>query len=137
MTQQQAYKLTEEEFQRMVIEVAYAYKWMVAHFRKARTLKGWVTPVQADGKGWPDLVLVRPPRIIFSELKSEKGKLTPEQQNWMTLLKECQRVITLEPLELENGRAVMKQVRKARTLVIPEIYLWKPSDWEEIAECLR
>ena len=112
MNQQQAYKLTEEEFQRMVIEVAHAYKWVVAHFRKARTLRGWVTPVQADGKGWPDLVLVKQSRIIFAELKSEKGKLTPEQQVWIDLL----------------SNVGDKDV---------QVYIWRPSQWEQLVEILK
>jgi len=60
-------------------------------------------------KGFPDLVLRRPPRLIFAELKTEKGKLTPSQEEWQADLKAC-------------GQ---------------EVYIWRPSDFEKIAEILR
>lgn len=42
-----------------------------------------------DAKGWPDLVLVHPGigRILFRELKSDKGNPTPEQTEWLTVLR--------------------------------------------------
>jgi hypothetical protein len=46
----------------------------------------WRTPVAADGKGWPDLVLVRD-RVLYRELKSERGTLSVEQQDWGHALK--------------------------------------------------
>jgi hypothetical protein len=61
-------------------------------------------------KGLPDLQLVRPPRLIYAELKSETGKVTPEQQAWLDDLRRVPGV---------------------------EAYLWKPSQIEAIAEILR
>ena len=60
-------------------------------------------------RGFPDLVLCRPPRIVWAELKSEKGKLTPHQGEWLQALREC-------------GQ---------------EVYVWRPGDIEEIVEILR
>jgi hypothetical protein len=62
-------------------------------------------------RGFPDLVLANPEqrRVIFAELKSEKGILRPEQQAWLDILKAC-------------GQ---------------EVYLWRPHDIEEIARILR
>ena len=74
---------TEEELQKAVIELAQFLGWRVAHFRPARTEKGWRTPVQGDGKGFPDLVLARHGRVLFAELKSEKAKLSAEQDLWL------------------------------------------------------
>jgi hypothetical protein len=35
---------------------------------------------QRSAKGWPDWVIIGPRKIIFRELKSEHGTLTPEQK---------------------------------------------------------
>lgn len=99
---------TEAEWQRTVIECAQLHGWRVAHFRPARTDRGWRTPVQADGAGFPDLVLARYGELIFAELKSERGKVRPEQADW------------LDHLE-GQGR---------------EVHLWRPSDWPEVRERL-
>jgi hypothetical protein len=69
-------------------------------------------------KGFPDLVLVRPPRLIFAELKSEIGKTTPEQDQW-----------------LEDLRTVRHEQRLSDEAI--EVYLWRPTDIERIAEILR
>jgi hypothetical protein len=50
---------TEREFQRQVIDLARLLGWRCAHFRPGRTARGWRTPVQADGAGFPDLQPVR------------------------------------------------------------------------------
>ena len=76
----------EKDFTKQVIELAHVYHWKVAHFRAAMTQYGWRTPVQADGAGFPDLVLARDGKVIFAELKAEKGKLSPEQEAWQQIL---------------------------------------------------
>lgn len=98
----------EAEWQKIVIETARMFGWRVAHFRPAQTSKGWRTPVAADGKGFPDLVLVRE-RVIFAELKGETGKLAEEQYAWLH--------------DLERAGA--------------ESYVWRPGDWEQVAATLR
>jgi hypothetical protein len=62
-------------------------------------------------RGIPDLILCKPPRLIFAELKTEKGKVSPHQQEWIDLLSEC------------GGNV--------------ECYVWRPSDIEEIARLLQ
>lgn len=59
--------------------------------------------------GWPDLVLCKPPKLIYAELKSETGRLTPQQRVWLTMLGEC-------------GQ---------------EWYVWRPRDMDDIAEVLE
>lgn len=73
-------------FEEAVIDTAHTFGWKVAHFRAARTKHGWATPVAADGKGFPDLVLVSPGRTLFRELKSGRDKLSPEQREWGEVL---------------------------------------------------
>ena len=73
---------TEDEFQAWVIDYARAHGWRRAHFRPARTEKGWRTPVSADGKGFPDLVLARQGVVYIVELKSETGRIDAAQVAW-------------------------------------------------------
>lgn len=100
--------ISEADFQDQIIELAHLCDWTVAHFRPAMKSDGsWRTAVQADGTGFPDLVLVRE-RVIFAEIKTEQGQPSPEQYCWLLGLKEA-------------GQ---------------EVYLWQPSDWEEVVEVL-
>lgn len=79
---------TEREFTAQVIELAHMYGWLVAHFRPARMADGsWRTPLQGDGKGFPDLVLVKPGRLIFAELKTDDGVVEPMQKRWLDTLR--------------------------------------------------
>ena len=81
--------MTEGELQQAVIELARVLGWRVAHFRPAQTARGWRTPVEADGKGFPDLVLVRGRALAFAELKSDRGRLSVEQRAWIDALAEA------------------------------------------------
>lgn len=83
-----ALKISEQTLQSAVIATARALGWRVAHFRPAKTEKGWRTPVEADGAGWPDLTLVRRERLLFAELKSASGSLDPEQTVWLRALQQ-------------------------------------------------
>jgi VRR-NUC domain len=79
---------TEREFTAQVMTIAHLYGWTVAHFRPARRADGsWMTPLQGDGAGFPDLVLVRGERCLFAELKAEGGRLAPLQQRWLEALR--------------------------------------------------
>lgn len=82
--------LSEREFQRQVTDLAEVLGWDWAHFRPAQTSRGWRTPVSGTiGEGWVDLVLVRgrDRRLIFAEIKAEKGVLTPRQRDVLDVLR--------------------------------------------------
>jgi len=93
--------ITEAQYQDQIVDLAHALGWTVAHFRAARTAAGWRTPVSADGAGFVDLVLARE-RIVFVELKSERGPLSQAQRVWL--------------IKLRAAGA--------------EVYVWRPSDFE-------
>lgn len=57
--------------------------WRIAHFRPAMTSRGMRTAVSADGAGFPDLVMIRPPRLLIVELKSAVGIVSDEQRAWL------------------------------------------------------
>ncbi|MBT9133034.1 MAG: hypothetical protein DDT33_01565 [Firmicutes bacterium] len=67
------------------------------------------TYARRTSRGFPDLVLARPPRVIFAELKSDEGKLSPEQEAWLQLLSKC------------DGT---------------KVHIWRPSGWDEIVKVL-
>ncbi len=100
---------SEASFMAQVLALAKLRGFKTCHFRPARTaLGGWRTPIQGDGKGFVDLVLVRE-RVLFCELKSDTGRTTPEQAAWVSNLRRA-------------GQ---------------EVYVWRPKDWPEIEEALR
>ena len=78
--------MRESEFQGIVIDMAHLYGWRVAHFRSVRTPPGYRTPVAADGAGFPDLVLAKRGELIFAELKTERGRMSDAQREWIKLL---------------------------------------------------
>lgn len=75
--------MSEDDLLRAVLDMIRLFGLHVAHFRPAKTERGWRTPVQADGKGYPDLgPIVGPGGLIYRELKSDTGTLTSEQKDW-------------------------------------------------------
>lgn len=98
--------MKEREFQSLVVDMAHLFKWRLAHFRPAMTQAGnWITAMQGD-KGFPDLVLVRGTTVLFVELKSEKGRISPEQRQWLD--------------DLELVAAATNHV---------EVHVWRPGHW--------
>lgn len=77
-----AHELSEEELQTRILQAARLYGWRAAHFRPARTAKGWRTPMSGD-PGFPDLVLARDGVVIVAELKSRRGHTSPDQDLWL------------------------------------------------------
>ena len=85
--------VTEKEFDAQVRELCDIYGW-----RRYHTYRSKHSPA-----GFPDLVLVRDGRLIFAELKSEKGKLRPEQKEWIAALEETGvEVYVLRPSQLQE-----------------------------------
>ena len=63
--------ITEKKFMSQIIRIAKAYGWICYHTFDSRRSE----------PGFPDLVLVRE-TVLFRELKTDDGKLTPEQKAW-------------------------------------------------------
>lgn len=71
----------EDPFKDAVIHLAMLLGLLVHHGRPARTKDGWRTPIQGHA-GYPDLTLAGAGGIIFAELKTATGRLSPEQKIW-------------------------------------------------------
>lgn len=94
--------MNERSLQAAVLELAGLLGWATYHTFDSRR----------SAPGFPDLVLVRPPRIVFAELKAGRGRLSLDQHRWLDLLAGCPGV---------------------------EAYLWTPAQWRagEIERALR
>lgn len=71
--------ISERELTRSIRELANVLGWHRYHT--------WLA--KHSPAGFPDEVLVRPPRIVFAELKTETGKIAPAQADWLDLLHAC------------------------------------------------
>jgi len=86
-------KQTEEEFQGHIVYMARYLGWVWYHTHDSRR----------SPAGFPDLVLVRD-RVLFREVKAEKGRLSPAQVEWHD--------------RLQRAGA--------------DVGVWRPSDWDRI-----
>ena len=99
---------TEASFLADVLTLAKLHGWRTIHVRPAWTKKGWKTPLQGDGEGFPDLLMLKGMKIIAAELKGPRGSVSHEQRAWLMAFREAG-VIS---------------------------YLWRPKDWKRIEEIL-
>ena len=97
---------SERSFQGRVLRVAKEHSFRTYHTERS----------DGSAPGFPDLVMVRPQsatrpgRLLIVELKSQRGKLTKDQAEWLSLLRHS----------------------------IPglEVYDWHPADWDTIVDIL-
>lgn len=68
--------MSEKEWQQLVTEIAQVNGWRVFHTYDSRR----------SNPGWPDVVAVRRGRLVAAELKTETGKVTAEQAEWLEAL---------------------------------------------------
>ena len=85
--------MREASLQANIVELASLLGWRVMHVGDSR---------RSIGAGWPDLVMVRPPRVLVFELKREGRYPTATQRDWLAALGACPGV--------ESG-------------------VWRPRDW--------
>lgn len=90
--------MTEAELQKRVTDLCGWLGLRVWHDNDSRR----------NAAGWPDLVIVGR-GVVYAELKALGGRLRPEQQEWLSALR--------------NAGA--------------EVHVWRPSDWPVIEKRLR
>jgi hypothetical protein len=94
--------MIEKQLQAQVMQLAKLYGWRAYHtFLSIRS-----------EPGFPDCVLVRD-RVLYRELKTNSGKLTPAQKQWLdALLWAGQDASVWREDDLLNGRIVQELSRK-------------------------
>jgi hypothetical protein len=92
--------MTKREWTRLVKDTADQFGWERYHTHRS----------DFSPAGYPDETLCRPPRLVFAELKSDKGKVSPAQLHWLDLLAQVPGV---------------------------EAYLWRPADFDHMVRILR
>lgn len=83
-----ALPVRESDWQATVVELLEVLGYRTMHVR--RTIgKGnrWTTSTSVSG--WPDLFAWRPGRLVAIELKSQRGRVTPEQEQVLAELAEA------------------------------------------------
>ena len=92
--------VSEAQLKARVVELAHAAGWRVFAQPVARTTRA----VQGGGRsrdiGYPDLTLARHREVRWLELKTDKGKLSPEQHAWADALPFY---YVIRPEDLRNG----------------------------------
>ena len=111
--------MTERNLQIVVEECLRSRDWFVYHSPDSR----------GSEPGLLDIVAVRPPRVLFVELKSQEGKLDRRERWTMRSKRKTRR-------RLPTQAQWFERLKKCPGV---ETYLWRPSDWfagkvEEVAE---
>lgn len=93
--------MTEKQWQELVVRLATYCQWTHMHVYDSRR----------SDPGWPDLVLCRPPELIFVELKTDKGRVSTAQQEWLDRLTVCgMEVHVWRPRDLDAVHRRLQQV---------------------------
>ena len=97
--------ISEREFQAAVVELAEWQGWLVYHTHDSRR----------SAAGFPDLVAVhgQTGELLFAELKTARGRVSPDQRAWLR---------TLELAAAEKPGVTVK--------------LWRPADWPDVEATL-
>jgi hypothetical protein len=102
--------IREDPFQAEIIKLACLFGWRIFHVSDSRReVRGRGVSYLVGDKlaaGWPDLTLAHRRRGLFAvrELKSNTGRVEPEQREWLETLTAC---------GVDAG-------------------IWRPRDWAEL-----
>lgn len=86
--------ISERAWQTQLVQLAHLHGWRTFHVLNPKGMTA----------GWPDLVLLRPPELVFAELKREHGRVTAAQTEVLAMLEAC-------------GQ---------------EVHVWRPSDFDAV-----
>jgi len=100
--------VTEKAFMDTILQAAELCGWYAYHTHDSRR----------STAGFPDLVLIKPPRVVFLEVKSQRGRLSRDQAEVLAMLQQC------GPLSCRYEREGVSAA------------MVRPSDWEQIVDWL-
>lgn len=106
--------MTERDLLKSVMETARDCGWLVHH----ETFSVY------SPAGLPDLIMVKPPRIIYMELKSDVGKVSDKQRLWLSTLNRCPGV------EVYIGRPANLEAIYRVLLGVPTLEIAHSLTWE-------
>lgn len=72
--------MTEKDLLAFVVDTARAYGWLIYHTHDSRRSEA----------GFPDLVMTKQGRLLFVELKSERGRVSAAQWKWLRALRDVE-----------------------------------------------
>ena len=100
---------SESELQQAILQLAEAHNWKAYHVVNVkRNIRN------RSSIGFPDIVLAHATRgIIFAELKSKTGKVSADQEEWISVL---------------HNAALVRPA---------ESYLWRSDNWKEIERRIK
>jgi hypothetical protein len=104
--------MTEKQLQQAILDCARHLGWLAYHTHDSRH----------SAAGFPDLLMLRGPRLVFAELKTETGRLSHEQQAWLDAFSSVARSLyARDPAAGFDG------------------FVWRPKDWTsgEVEAVLR
>lgn len=102
----------EWQLQADIINRLIFHHWLWHHTPDSAANRKPPRGVAQPCAGLQDIVAVRPPRVLFIETKTQKGRERTQQTLWREVLAQCPGV---------------------------EVYLWRPTDWSSgrVEEVLR
>lgn len=96
--------MPEKTLQERVRQMAALFGWRYYHTHRS----------QHSPAGFPDVVAIRGHRLLFAELKTERGRLSEPQQRWLDDLQALAEVVLI--FQSAPGSSPI------------EVYTWRPSD---------
>lgn len=75
----------EHDLQDAAVDLLHRHHYLVFHQRPSREADGgWRSAVEYDGKGFFDLVAIRPGcPALFIEVKADRGRVSADQRDWL------------------------------------------------------
>ena len=101
--------MKEKDFARQVETMLNFYGWLWKHDEPAHRPGGGFVTAFRGTRGFPDYIAVKGDRVLLVELKSDKGRLSTDQQRWLHAF-------------AMSGRV--------------ECYVWRPGDLSTAAKVL-